>query len=316
MRALVTGAAGFIGSRVSAALLAEGTEVRGLDCFSAYYDRSLKEAHLLDVRDHDGFQLVEDDLGSTDLESLLDGVDVVFHLAAQPGVRASWSTGFEGYVANNVLATQRLLEAMLQHTPSARLVYSSSSSVYGDATDRILGPESMLRPRSPYGVTKLAGEQLCSVYAANWDLPTVSLRYFTVYGGGQRPDMALNRLIEAGLGGPTFPMFGDGSQQRDFTHVSDVVAANMAAMRADVEPGFTCNVAGGTMASLNELIAIAEGCLGTEIPIDRQDVQPGDVRRTHADVTLTESRLGWQPTVALADGVAEQVAWQRARRQT
>lgn len=310
-KALVTGAAGFIGSRLTAALLSCGVSVVGLDSFAPYYARELKDANLRTVRDHPALDLHEGDLVDADLKELLDGVDVVFHLAAQPGVRASWDAGFDGCLRTNVLATQRLLEAMAQQAPDARLVYSSSSSVYGDAGGDVLSETAELRPRSPYGVTKLAGEQLCGVYAANWGLRTVALRYFTVYGAHQRPDMALHRLITAALTGRPFPMFGDGTQRRDFTHVTDVVAANMAVLHAEVASGYVCNIAGGTIASLTELIRIVEQVTGADVPIERRAVQPGDVMCTAADTSRARQALDWHPSVTLCEGVAEQVAWQR-----
>lgn len=216
MRHLVTGAAGFIGSQLVEALLGAGEEVVGLDAFTPYYDRSQKEANLADVRDQPCFQLIEADLRDADLESLLAGVNVVYHQAAQPGVRLSWSEGFAAYDGCNVLATQRLLEAC-RATGVDRVVYASSSSVYGNADYYPVTEADLPRPHSPYGVTKLAAEHLCSLYAANYGLSTVSLRYFTVFGPRQRPDMAFHRLIEGALVGDPFPLYGDGSHVRDFT---------------------------------------------------------------------------------------------------
>src|SRR3954447_5448772 len=218
MRALVTGAAGFIGSSLVDALLVRGDSVRGIDCFTPYYGRADKEANLAGALQHHEFELVEADLRTCAIEPLLEGVDVVFHQAAQAGVRLSWADGFADYDGHNILATQRLLEAV-KAAGVQRLVYASSSSVYGNAPAYPTNEDDLPRPHSPYGVTKLAAEHLCNLYAANWGVPTVSLRYFTVYGPRQRPDMAMHRLVESALNHTPFPLYGDGSQVRDFTFV-------------------------------------------------------------------------------------------------
>src|SRR4051794_21169049 len=236
MRALVTGVAGFIGSTLADALLARGDHVLGVDCFTPYYERDTKEANLSGARGCDRFELVEQDLRTCDIDGMLDGIDVVFHQAGQPGVRLSWSDGFADYTSLNVLATQRLLEAA-KRVGGTKIVYASSSSVYGNAAAYPTTENDLPRPHSPYGVTKLAAEHLCNLYASNWKLPTVSLRYFTVYGPRQRPDMATHRLLAATLSGTPFPLYGDGSAVRDFTYVDDAVAANLAAAEHDCEPG-------------------------------------------------------------------------------
>src|SRR3954454_2167315 len=253
MRALVTGVAGFIGSTRTHAVLARGDQVVGVDCSTPYYDRAAKDANLATAGQSDRFELIETDLRSDDVESLVDGVDVVFHQAAQPGVRLSWSTGFEDYVSHNVLATQRLLEAVKANT-SAKFIYASSSSVYGNAPAYPTTEDDVPRPHSPYGVTKLAAEHLCSLYASNFGVPTVSLRYFTVYGPGQRPDMAFNRFIRATLAGEPITVYGTGEQVRDFTYVDDVVQANLLAAEGDVPPGSVFNVSGGSDISVNEVL--------------------------------------------------------------
>ena len=245
---LVTGAAGFVGSHLVEALLAEGRDVVGVDAFTPYYDRATKEANLRDAREDDRFRFVEADLRDADLAALLDGAEVVYHQAAQPGVRLSWSDGFATYDSCNVLATQRLLESALQ-AGVARFVYASSSSVYGNADRYPVEEADLPKPHSPYGVTKLAAEHLCGLYAANHGLPTVALRYFTVYGPRQRPDMAFHRLIESALDQQRFPLYGDGSHVRDFTFVGDVVRANVLAGRTDVPAGTVVNIcAGGSTA--------------------------------------------------------------------
>lgn len=317
MRALVTGAAGFIGSRLTARLLDAGAEVVAIDAFTDYYDPGIKRANLARLAGRAGFQPVEADLLDDGWQHHLDGIEVVFHQAAQPGVRASWSDGFAGYTANNVLATQRLLEAVRAsaHRGSSalrRFVYASSSSVYGDAMVFPTREDGLLKPVSPYGVTKLAGEHLCGVYARNWGLPAVSLRYFTVYGGGQRPDMALSRMIAAALGGPPFPLYGDGTQRRDFTHVDDIVEANLAVAAARVPPGEVINLAGGSDADVRDLLRIVADATGRDVPVVQHDAQAGDVERTGGDTTRARELLGWTPQVPLADGIAEQVAWVRS----
>ena len=245
MRALVTGAAGFVGSHLAETLLARGDQVVGVDCFTPYYDRVDKEQNVAPAFAHDDFELVEADLRTTDIDALLSGVDTVFHQAAQAGVRLSWSDGFSDYVAHNVLATQRVLEAVQRARSDIRVVYASSSSVYGNQVRYPTVETDLPKPFSPYGVTKLAAEHLCSLYAENWGVHTVSLRYFTVFGPRQRPDMSIHRLCQAAIDGSTFPLYGDGTQIREFTYVADIVAGNIAAAERDVAPGTYLNVAGG-----------------------------------------------------------------------
>lgn len=328
VRAFVTGVAGFIGSRLARQLLERNVEVIGLDAFTAYYDPATKRANVSALVEHPLFRLLEADLLADGWQHHLADVDVVFHQAAQPGVRASWADGFATYTQNNVLATQRLLEAVReQQAPSSdagqkafedpasgtgklrRFVYASSSSVYGDAMTFPTTEEMLPRPHSPYGVTKLAAEHLCGVYARNWGIPTVSLRYFTVYGGGQRPDMALHRMIAATRGGPAFPLYGDGLQRRDFTHVDDIVAGNLAAVAADLAPGEVINLAGGSDATVHDLLDIVGRSVGAAVPVERRPAQPGDVQRTGGDTVKARTLLGWQPQVRLEDGIAEQVAY-------
>ena len=308
-RVVVTGVGGFIGSHLADALLAAGDEVVGIDCFTPYYDPAAKRAQV-----PAGVQLVEADLRDADLCPLVAGAEVVFHQAAQPGVRLSWSSGFVDYVGHNVLATQRLLEACADAEPMPLVVYASSSSVYGQAPAYPTGEDDLPHPHSPYGVTKLAGEHLSALYAANRGVPTVALRYFTVYGPRQRPDMALHRLVEAALDGTSFPLYGDGSARRDFTFVGDVVAANLAAASSKVEPGTVVNIAGGGDVELRELVELVGTVVGSPVRIERRPIQPGDVDRTGGQIDRARDLLGWSPEVELADGVAKQVAWHRARR--
>ncbi|MGI8777107.1 MAG: NAD-dependent epimerase/dehydratase family protein [Acidimicrobiales bacterium] len=321
MRALVTGVAGFIGSHLAEQLLAEGHSVRGIDCFTPYYDPAAKRANVEGLGSRTRFELVEADLRVAELEPLLSSIDTVFHQSAQPGVRLSWSDGFAQYVENNIAVTQRLLEAV-RHQPVGRVVYASSSSIYGNAAAYPSTETDVPRPHSPYGVTKLAAEHLCGLYGANWGVPTVALRYFTVYGPRQRPDMATYRLIEAALGpdegsdGPAqaFPLYGDGTQVRDFTYVGDVVAANLAAARAHVAAGTVINVAGGSSCTLAQLVDLVGGLVGRDVPLGRRPAQPGDVARTGGSIDRAADLLGWKPQVDLRAGVARQVEWHVGRR--
>ena len=316
MTVLVTGAAGFIGSTLVESLLTRGANVRGIDCFTPYYDPDVKRANLAPALDRSRsprLELMECDLRTAPLEDLLEDVDIIYHQAGQPGVRLSWSQGFETYASCNVLATQRLLEAAVR-VGVERIVYASSSSIYGNAPRYPVDETILPRPHSPYGVTKLAGEHLCALYAENHGLSTVSLRYFTVYGPRQRPDMAVHRLIKAALDGTAFPLFGDGSQVRDLTYVDDVVAANHAAAAADTKPGLAVNICTGGHTRVAELIELTEEAVRRPVLIDHQPDQPGDVRRTGGDGSLAFEQLGWEPRHTLAKGVAAQAAWQRARK--
>ncbi len=313
MTHLVTGAAGFIGSQLAEALLDEGHDVVGVDAFTPYYDRAIKESNLASLRDRPGFRFIEEDLRDGDLDELLGGVEVVYHQAAQPGVRLSWSDGFATYDTCNVLATQRVLEAARQ-CGVGRVVYASSSSVYGNAGSYPVTETDLPRPHSPYGVTKLAAEHLCGLYAANHGLSTVSLRYFTVYGPRQRPDMAFHRLIEGALDQEPFPLFGDGSHVRDFTYVGDVVRANVLAGTADVAPGTVVNVCAGGSTVLRDVIDAVGEAVGSRVPIEQHSEQAGDVQRTGGSNAAARRLLGWEPQTTLADGIAAQVAWHRSRR--
>ncbi|MDZ4825643.1 MAG: GDP-mannose 4,6-dehydratase [Actinomycetota bacterium] len=312
MRALVTGVAGFVGSHLAEALVARGDHVLGVDAFTPYYDRGIKEANLAGVRRGPHFAFVHADLRAAELEPLLDGIDVVFHQAAQPGVRLSWADGFGDYVSHNLLSTQRLLEAA-HRVGDPRVVYASSSSVYGNQPRYPTNEDDVPAPFSPYGVTKLAAEHLCRVYSENGWVPTVSLRYFTVFGPRQRPDMSIHRLCEAALTGAAFPRYGDGTQVREFTYVDDIVAGNLAAADADVEPGTVVNLAGGAEITLNDLIALVGATAGQAVVVDPHPPEPGDARRNGGAIDRARKVLGWEPRVSLRDGVAAQLAWHRER---
>jgi len=311
-RALVTGCAGFIGSHLSERLVAEGWQVVGVDAFTPYYDRDDKLDNLGALDGSPRFMLVEGDLCTLDLEPLLEDAPVVFHLAAQPGVRLSFGEGFARYTADNMLATQRVFEAAAA-AGCRRVVWASSSSVYGDAAAYpCIEAETPTSPRSPYGVTKRACEDLADIYRGQ-GLETVGLRYFTVYGPRQRPDMAMRILCESLLEGTPFPLYGDGGQSRDFTHVADAVDATYRAGLAD-DPAAIYNVGGGHEATLADVILTLEDLAGRRAVLDHRPDQAGDVRRTAADTTRAREDLGWAASVGLRDGLRSELDWVMARR--
>jgi nucleoside-diphosphate-sugar epimerase len=311
VKVVVTGAAGFIGSHLTESLLADGHEVTGVDAFTDYYPRPTKERNLEKSRSHGKFRLVEGRLQDLDLRPLLDGVDRVFHLAAQAGVRASWGREFAHYTDHNVLATQRLLEAA-RAAEGPRVVYASSSSVYGDAPTLPLREDARCEPVSPYGVSKLAAEHLGVLYHRNFGLPVVSLRYFTVYGPRQRPDMAFHRFLKAARDAEPIHLYGDGGQTRDFTFVSDIVAATRAAADSG-RPGSVYNVGGGERVVLSDVLRQIEGVTGRRLTIVRDEVQKGDMRDTFADTTAARRDLGFRSTVALAQGLEREWEWIRGQ---
>jgi len=311
MRTFVTGVAGFIGSNLADRLLDDGHEVVGVDSFTPYYDAEMKWQHIAAARERSSFELIAADLLTADLDALLDGIDVIFHLAGQPGVRASWGEGFGEYATCNILATQRLLEAC-RTKKIMRFVNSSSSSVYGNAERYPTKETDRPQPVSPYGVTKLAAEHLATLYGTSFGVPTVSLRYFTVYGPRQRPDMAMHRLVRAAMSGEPFPLNGDGSQARDFTYVGDVVDANIRAATHGVASGTVLNIGGGSVVTLREVISTIEGLVGAPVPLERRGPALGDPARTGADITAAASVIGWHPQTTVPVGLAHQVEWQRA----
>jgi nucleoside-diphosphate-sugar epimerase len=307
MRALVTGAAGFIGSHLSDFLLDSGATVTGVDCFTDYYPRALKEANLATLKGRSCFSFIEARLQDADLKPMLDGVTHVFHLAAQAGVRKSWGRDFDVYTKNNIEATQRLLEALVG-VPIERFVYASSSSVYGDHTPIPMKEDTYLQPLSPYGVTKLAAEHLANLYWANHGVPAVSLRYFTVYGPRQRPDMGFHRFFTALQRQMPITVYGDGEQTRDFTFVSDAVAATVAAARLGV-PGSVYNVGGGSRVTLNHVLELISKVVGSPVAVQREPDQKGDMRHTYADTARARSDLGFMPRVGLEEGLAAEHRW-------
>lgn len=307
MKCLVTGAAGFIGSHLCERLLRDCCDVVGIDGFIPYYPRAVKEANLIGPRSHRSFQLINADLRDAPMDELLDGVDVVFHLAAMPGLPRSW-TDFTLYETCNVSATQRLVMAASTCSSLKRFVYASTSSVYGRYGS---GDESLpARPISPYGVTKFAAEQLCRAYSDEFGLPLVVLRYFSVFGPRQRPDMGYHKFVNALLHNDPITVFGDGQQIRGNTYIDDCVAATVAAIDANI--GEVYNVGGGETASVWDIIHKLEAITGRSARIDRAVSRPGDQRQTMADTTKLSRHLGWKPRVCLDDGLARQVDWQRS----
>jgi len=307
MKALVTGAAGFIGSTLSERLLADGAEVTGIDSFTDYYPRPIKERNLAGPRAHPKFQFIESRLQDADLPALLRDRTHVFHLAAQAGVRKSWGRDFAVYTINNIEATQALLEACAA-VKLERLVYASSSSVYGDDVPLPMREDALPQPVSPYGVSKLAAEQLCYLYFSNYGVPATSLRYFTVYGPRQRPDMAFHRFLQATQRGEQIRLFGDGNRTRDFTFVADAVSATVAAGQKGV-PGRVYNIGGGARVSMNEVIEMIGRVTGRPPLVTVDPVQKGDMRHTYADTSLAHADLGFAPTVSLEEGLAKEYRW-------
>ena len=305
-KAMVTGAAGFIGSNLSKRLLEEGYTVLGIDSFEDHYPRWIKEKNLAGLKQNPGFTFVEDSLLELDLKYMVKEVDYVFHLAAQTGVRGSFGQFFDIYVRNNIMATQRLLEAS-KDSRIKKFVFASSSSVYGNTPALPAQETSVLMPFSPYGVTKMASEQLVKVYNNNFGVPSVSLRYFTVYGHGQRPDMAFHKFIKAMREDKPIIVYGDGRQTRDFTCVSDIVRANMLALAAPA--GTVFNVGGGLRIGLSEVIDMIGSLMKAKPRIDFQPSQKGDVVDTSADLTRAKEILGYVPQVSLEQGLLQEIEY-------
>ena len=303
MKALVTGCAGFIGSHLVDKLLESGYKVTGIDCLTDYYPRAIKERNMAGALKHKDFEFIEEDI----LELCkFPRVDYVFHLAAQAGVRASGDSSFELYTRNNIESTQKLLE-FYKDIRIKKFVFASSSSVYGD-TELPMREDSLLKPVSPYGVTKLAGENLCYVYWKNYNLPTVSLRFFTVYGPRQRPDMAIHKFIKAILNNDDIIVYGDGEQTRDFTYIEDVVEANIVVAHSELVKE-VLNVGGGSRISVNELIKKIEKIVGKKAKVNYVEKQKGDVKDTLADVSKAEATLNWNPCVNINKGLKRFVEW-------
>ena len=307
MKALVTGTAGFIGSHLSERLIEAGHEVVGLDAFTDYYARSIKESNIASLTKRRRFRFIESSISDANFDDVLDGVTHIFHLAAQAGVRKSWGADFAVYTELNINATQRLLEASVSRRIE-RFVYASSSSVYGDAAAIPMLETARPAPLSPYGVTKLAAEHLCMLYHANYNVPTVAVRYFTVYGPRQRPDMAFHRFLKAIHHNEPLSLYGDGEQTRDFTFVEDAVTATIAAAERGAD-GSVYNVGGGSRVSMNEILDVMAECTGKAPDVQRGETQRGDMRDTFADTTRAKTDLGFTPRVILRDGILAEYQW-------
>jgi nucleoside-diphosphate-sugar epimerase len=310
---LVTGCAGFLGSHLCERLISEGHEVVGVDCFTDFYPRELKDRNLERLRNESGFKLREIDLSNADLTGLLEGISGVYHLAAQPGVRGSFGSGFPHYVEHNVLATQALLEEATLN-PVSWFVYASSSSVYGDTPTYPTTEEAQLCPVSPYGMTKVATEEIAGVYHRTSGVPVVGLRYFTAYGPRQRPDMAFSRFIARALNGEPLPINGDGRQIRDFTYVDDVIGGTIAATHG--EPGSVYNIGGGNATSVIDIVGVLEELLERPLEVVFRSDQRGDARQTCADGNRAADGLGFVPGTGLAEGIARQLEWTMALRES
>lgn len=307
MKAIVTGAAGFIGSHLSEHLVNAGHTVTGVDVFTDYYPRQRKEQNLAKLRGNDRFTLVETSLANADWQRLLDDVTWVFHLAAQAGVRKSWGRDFHVYTVNNVEGTQILLEAC-KARPIERLVYASSSSVYGDEVSLPMAEDARPQPVSPYGVTKLSAEQLCHLYHVNYQVPAVSMRYFTVYGPRQRPDMGFHQFFVAAMRNEPIAVFGDGRQTRDFTFVTDAVAGTVAASTRGT-PGAVYNIGGGSRVELLDVFELIGRITGRTLRLNMIDQQAGDMRDTYADTARARTDLAFVPAVTLEQGLRAQFQW-------
>jgi UDP-glucuronate 4-epimerase len=308
MRVLITGAAGFVGSTIARKHIANGDEVVGIDSFTDYYASEQKRSNVAPIVDKFA-RFEEADLLTINLSQLVTDVDVIYHQAGQPGVRKSWGKDFEHYTYNNVRATQALLESVVGSTTLSKFVYASSSSVYGDSETYPTTELTLPRPMSPYGVTKLAAEHLTTLYAKNYAVPTISLRYFTVYGPRQRPDMAFHKFFKAHLKGQELEIYGDGTQIRDFTFVDDVVDANIAAGREKTEPGEVVNVSGGSSVSVNEVLELIGEISGQAPKVAYIDKIAGDVYRTGGSTNRAAEILGWRPNVDLRSGLSAEYEW-------
>jgi nucleoside-diphosphate-sugar epimerase len=306
--------AGFIGSNLAHELLCRGIDVVGIDAITDYYDPAAKRANLARLK-HSAFNFVQGDLNLLDLESLIDdSIDVVFHLAGQPGVRKSWGEGFASYTHANVEATQRILEAVLARSPQTKFIYASSSSIYGEAETYPTTELTLPKPFSPYGVTKLAGEHLVSLYSANYDLVATSFRFFTVYGPGQRPDMAFTRFLGAADTGEEIVVYGSGEQIRDFTYVGDIVDALIRAGLTNGDLPRVMNLSGGASVSVLEVLATIGEIVPRPLNVRKVEPARGDVFRTGGDSGLARRSLGWLPRVSLHEGLRKQYEWIRSAR--
>lgn len=307
MKCLITGVAGFIGSSLADKLLELGNQVIGIDCLNDYYSPQIKKNNIEPLLDNKKFVFKTADILFTDLSEYLREIDIIYHLASQPGVRGSWGKNFSIYVENNIHATQILLEACID-LPIKKFIYASSSSVYGDVPILPVKEDTPLKPISPYGVTKLAGENLAFLYYKAYGIQVVSLRYFTVFGPKQRPDMAFSRFLKAALNDEPIQIFGAGNQTRDFTYIEDAVMGTMLAVEGG-RPGQIYNIGGGKRISLNEVLNIIEKVIGKRLKIERIDAQKGDVQHTFADILKAQRDFNYRPKFPLSQGIEKQYVW-------
>ena len=307
MTCLVTGAAGFIGSHLCRKLIKEGFSVAGIDSFTDSYPKWIKERNIKPLMREKKFKFLSSDLNDLELKKLLSKTDYVFHHAAQAGVRTSWGENFSVYIKNNIEATQKLLEAA-KNSRIKKFIYASSSSVYGFCPELPMSETSSLYPFSPYGVSKLAAEHLCFLYFKNYNVPTVSLRFFTVYGPGQRPDMAFHKFFKAIAEDKQITVYGDGNQTRDFTYVDDIIEANFSSLKNGV-PGEIYNIGGGSRKKLEEIFPILESICQKKIKMFREEKQKGDVPHTLADIQKAHKELNYSPQIQLSDGLKEEWTW-------
>ena len=306
---LVTGVAGFIGSHLAETLLNQGHHVIGIDEFNDYYDRHQKQANIYPFQQHPNFTLIQDSIHNLDWKTLLQNVEVIYHQAAQAGVRGSWGQNFKDYTDRNLNATQIILEACRNAPHLQRLIFASSSSVYGNAETLPTTEQTAPQPVSPYGITKLAAEQLCQLYAQNFDVPVTILRYFTVYGPRQRPDMAFHKFFKAVLEHQPITILGDGQQTRNYTYVADIISANLAATTSDLAIGKTINIGGNACVSLNTILDLIETITQTPLQKHYLPYAVGDAKHTNADITLATNLLNYTPQINLETGLTQQWNW-------
>lgn len=308
MSVIVTGVAGFIGSHLTEKLLSKGYRVIGIDSFLNNYPRSFKEKNISNFLNHTNFTFINKNIINLSLKELLTNVDYIFHQAAQAGVRASWGKNFKSYNDNNILCTQKLLESV-KESNIKKFIYASSSSVYGDTDKFPMKEKDKVNPVSPYGVSKLAGENLCYLYWKNYNIPVISLRYFTVFGERQRPDMAFHIFIKSILQNKPLIIYGDGKQSRNFTHVDDIVKANLLATKSDVE-GEIFNIGGdGKRITINDTISLMENIIGKKADKKYRRIAKGDVRHTAADCNKAKKLLRYNPNVDFKEGLIREIKW-------
>jgi nucleoside-diphosphate-sugar epimerase len=304
--AIVTGVAGFIGSHLAEKLLQDNIQVIGIDCFTDYYSKEIKKDNLKGFENNENFKFIEEDLMKIDLIPIIKECEFLFHEAGQPGVRASWGSQFDTYVKDNILVTQKILESAKKVKTLEKIVMASSSSIYGEQEGMMVENKTIPSPISPYGVTKLASENLGLTYASNHDLPVTSLRYFTVYGPRQRPDMAFSKFIKANLNEEDISIYGDGNQIRDFTYVSDIVEANMSCMNSEIHAN-VLNIGGGKTHSIMDVLNIIENITDKNNKLIFLTKQKGDVFRTEADIKMASKIIGYKPKISLKEGLMKQI---------